>query len=120
MWRSLRFRLLAAIIFVVIMAVSVTALFASGTTAGEFHRYVLRNNRRLMQHFSLLLASTYGQEQTWAGIQPLVEHLGWVSGNRVILADAAGRVVADSERELVGQAVGHGVEGRGQLANLVA
>jgi signal transduction histidine kinase len=106
MGRSLRFRLLAAIIFVVIVAVSVTAIFASGTTTGEFHRYMLRNNTRLMQHFSLLLAGAYGQTQTWEGVQPSVEHLGWVSGNRLVLADAAGRVVADSGRELVGQAVG--------------
>jgi signal transduction histidine kinase len=106
MGRSLRFRLLAVIIFVVIVAVSVTALFASGTTALEFHRYVLHNNTRLMQHFSILLAGAYNQAQTWEGIQPLVEHVGQISGNRVVLADAAGRVVADSGRGLVGQAVG--------------
>jgi signal transduction histidine kinase len=106
MRRSLRFRLLLTTLFVVIVAVSATALFASSTTAGEFHRYMLRNNTRLMQHFSLLLAGTYDQQQTWEGIQPLVEHVGQVSGNRVILADAAGRVVADSGRELIGQAVG--------------
>jgi signal transduction histidine kinase len=106
MGRSLRFRLLVTTIFVVIVAVSVTALFASGTTAGEFHRYVLYNNTRLMEHFSLLLAGIYDQEQTWEGVQPSVEHLGWVSGNRIVLADAAGRVVADSDRELVGQTVG--------------
>lgn len=106
MWRSLRFRLLLTTLFVVIVAVSVTALFASGTTAREFHRYLLLGNAGQAQHFSMLLASAYSQAQTWTGIQPLVEQLGQVSGNRVVLADASGRMVADSDRELVGQAVG--------------
>lgn len=106
MWRSLRFRLLLTTLLVVIVAVSVTALFASGTTAREFHRYLLRGNIGQAQHFSLLLARAYDQEQTWAGIQPLVEQLGHISGNRVVLADTGGRVVADSDRELVGQIVG--------------
>jgi signal transduction histidine kinase len=92
-------------LFVVIVAVSVTALFASGTTTREFHRYILRSNTGQAQHFSLLLAHAYNQAQTWAGIQPLVEQLGQVSGNQVVLADTGGRVVADSDRELVGQAV---------------
>lgn len=105
MGRSLRVRLLLTTLFVVIVAVSVTALFASGTTTREFHRYILRSNTGQAQHFSLLLASAYSQAQTWTGIQPLVEQLGHVSGNRVVLADAAGRVVADSDRELVGQVV---------------
>lgn len=103
--RSLRFRLLMTIIFVVIVAVSVTALFASGTTTREFHRYILRSNTGQAQHFSLLLAHAYSQAHTWTGIQPLVEELGQVSGNRVVLADTGGGVVADSDRELVGQAV---------------
>lgn len=102
---SLRFRLLMATLFVVIVAVSVTALFASGTTTREFHRYILRSNTGQAQHFSLLLANAYSQAQTWTGIQPLVEQLGQVSGNRVVLADAGGKVVADSDRELVGHAV---------------
>lgn len=106
MGRSLRFRLLLTTLFVVIVAVSVTALFASGTTAREFHRYLLLGNAGQAQHFSLLLASAYSQAQAWEDIQPLVEQLGHVSGNRVVLADASGRVVADSDRELVGQAVG--------------
>ncbi|GIK37468.1 MAG: two-component sensor histidine kinase [Chloroflexota bacterium] len=105
MWRSLRFRLLTATLFVVIVAVSLTALFASGTTTREFHRYVLRSNTGQALHFGLLLANAYSQAQTWAGIQPLVEQLGQVSGNRVVLADASGKVVADSDQELVDQAV---------------
>ncbi|MCL4294439.1 MAG: HAMP domain-containing protein [Anaerolineae bacterium] len=106
MGRSLRFRLLTTTLLVVIVAVSVTALFASGTTAREFHRYLLLGNAGQAQHFSLLLASAYGEAQAWEDIQPLVEQLGHVSGNQVVLADASGRVVADSDRELVGQAVG--------------
>lgn len=106
MGHSLRFRLLAAIIFVVIVAVSVTALFASGTTAGEFNRYKLHGNTMQAQRFTMLLTRAYSQAQTWVGVQPLVEQLGQVSGNRVILADAGGNVVADSDRELAGQAVG--------------
>jgi methyl-accepting chemotaxis protein len=106
MWRSLRFRLLAAIILAVLVAVSVTAIFASRTTAGEFNRYKLHGNTMQAQRFSMLLTRAYRQVQSWEGIQPLVEQLGQVSDNRVVLADAAGRIVADSDLELAGQAVG--------------
>jgi len=44
MWRSLRFRLLAATILVVLIAVGVTAFVATRRTMGEFQRYVERRS----------------------------------------------------------------------------
>jgi signal transduction histidine kinase len=42
----------------------------------------------------------------WDSLQPEVERLGQVAGQRVLIADAQNKVVNDSERTLIGRAVG--------------
>jgi len=105
MWHSLRFRLLASTVLVVLVAVSVTALFASRSTASEFNSYLAHGNARQQHRFVMMLTSAYGQAQTWDGVQPLVEQLGQFTGERAILADANGKIVGDSDHDLVGKTV---------------
>jgi len=105
MWHSLRFRLLASTVLVVIVAVSVTALFASRSTASEFTSYLEHGSARQQHRFVMMLTNAYAQAQTWDGVQPLVEQLGQFTGERAVLADANGKIVGDSGRDLVGKAV---------------
>jgi len=105
MWHSLRFRLLAATILVVIVAVSVTALFASRSTASEFYGYLEHGSLMQQRRFVMMLTNAYVQAQTWDGVQPLVEQLGQFTGERAVLADANGKIVGDSGRDLVGKTV---------------
>ena len=42
----------------------------------------------------------------WDDLQPEVERLGQAAGQRVLIADAQNKVVNDSERTLIGRAVG--------------
>jgi len=105
MWHSLRFRLLAATILVVIVAVGVTALFASRSTASEFYGYLEHGSLMQQRRFVMLLTNAYAQAQTWDDVQPLVEQLGQFTGERAVLADANGKIVGDSGRDLVGKTV---------------
>jgi signal transduction histidine kinase len=59
------------------------------------------------QRFETLLAQYYARNGSWSGVQPLVEQIGQVTGERVVLADEEGRIVADSAGELVGQTARH-------------
>lgn len=105
MWRSLRLRLLLATILVVLIAVSVTAFVASRRTTGEFQRYVQRRNPVDDRRLAFFLARTYSVSQSWADIQRDVEQVGQMSGQRIVVADANGKVVADSEHKLIGRGV---------------
>jgi signal transduction histidine kinase len=105
MWRSLRLRLLLATILVVLIAVSVTAFVASRRTTGEFQRYVERRSPMDDRRLAFFLARTYSTRQSWDDIQRDVEQVGQMSGQRIVVADANGKVVVDSEHKLAGKAV---------------
>jgi signal transduction histidine kinase len=105
MFHSLRFRLLVVLILVVVAAVGGMAFFNTLATTRMFTRY--EEDRRTTRHQRLegLLAQHYAQNENWSGVQPVVERMGQITGERVILADEEGQIVADSAGELVGQPV---------------
>lgn len=105
MLRSLRVRLLLAIILVVLIAVSVTAVVARQRTTGEFQRYVESGGNSANRRFAFVLARSYAVNQGWSDIQTEVERLAQITGERVVVADQRERVVGDSEQTLIGQPV---------------
>lgn len=107
MWRSLRWRLLLSMVLVVLVAVGVSAYVARDRTTGEFQRYVQYRGSDDFSRFSGFLARHYEVSHSWDGIQPEVVKMGQISGQRVVLADGSGTVVADSEGLLVGKSVGN-------------
>ena len=105
MWRSLRFRLLAATILVVLIAVGVTAFVATRRTAGEFQRYVERRSPLDDRRLAFFLARTYDRTKSWDGIQSEIAQLAQMSGQRVVVADGKHKIVADSDNKLIGKIV---------------
>ncbi len=103
LFRSFRFRVLAALILVIVVAVGVVAFLASRATTGEFQRYVERGGMIRHQRFEMFLVRYYDERRSWSGVQPLVEQIGQITGERIVLADGEGRIVADSVNKLVGQ-----------------
>jgi signal transduction histidine kinase len=108
LFHSFRFRVLAALILVIVVAVGVVAFLASRATIGEFQRYVERGGMMRHQRFEVFLAGYYTQNRSWSGVQPLVEQMGQITGERIVLADEERQIVADSANKLVGQTVGQG------------
>ena len=106
MFHSFRFRVLVALILVIVVAVGVVAFLASRATTGEFQRYVERGGIMRHQRFEVFLAGFYTRNQSWSGVQPLVEQMGQITGERIVLADDGGQIVADSANKLLGQKVG--------------
>ncbi len=103
MLHSLRVRLLLAIILVVLIAVSVTAIVARQRTTGEFQRYVESGGNSANRRFAFVLARSYAVNQGWSDIQAEVDRLAQITDERVVVADQHDRVVGDSERTLIGQ-----------------
>ena len=104
-FRSLRFRVLVALILVIVVAVGIVAFLASQATTGEFQRYVERGGTIRHQRFEVFLVGYYVQNRSWSGVQPWVEQIGQITGERTVLADGEGQVVADSANKLLGQTV---------------
>jgi signal transduction histidine kinase len=105
MLRSLRVRLLIATIFVVLIAVGVTAFVATRRTEGEFQRYVERRGPVDDRRLGILLARYYDENRGWDGVQTEVGRLAQFAGQHLVLADASGRILADSDNKLVGKTV---------------
>ena len=105
MWRSLRFRFLMATVLVVFIAVGVTAFVASRRTTGEFQRYVERRDPMDDRRLAIFLARIYDETQSWDDVQPEIVQLAKISGQRVVVADAARKIVADSDDKLVGKLI---------------
>lgn len=99
---SLRVRLLFATILVVAIAIGVTAFVATRRTEGEFQRYVERRSPLDDRRLGYLLARFY-EDYGWEGIQTEVVRLSQYVGKRVVVADAGGKILADSDGKLIGK-----------------
>jgi len=92
-------------VMVIVVAVGTVALFVGRATTSEFQSYVERGGMMRYRRLEAMLAMYYDQSRSWDGVQPLVEQIGQITGERVILADKDGRIIADSGRKLLGQEV---------------
>lgn len=111
MIHSLRFRLLAAFTLIILVTVGAIFLFVSQTTGTEFRRYGERSEQAHFGRVAFELHRYYQEHGDWEGIQPYVEQWGSLYGRRIILTDASGVVVADSEGDLMGQQYQPGTPG---------
>jgi len=101
MIHSLQFRLL--LVFTVVILVSTgTVLFFIGFSArGEIRQFGERVEHMRTARMEMELYHYYQHQGSWDGIQPFVEQMGNLYGRRVILTDASGIVVADSDGDLL-------------------
>ncbi|MBI4319051.1 MAG: HAMP domain-containing protein [Chloroflexi bacterium] len=103
MTRSLHFRLLVAFTAVIIVAIGIVSLFVARAAASEIRAFQQQRDAEQTARVAGFLTQMYLQSQGWASVQPFVEQLGAVYGQRVVLSDATGTVVADSGRSYVGR-----------------
>jgi signal transduction histidine kinase len=109
---SLQFRLLVAFTLVVVVTIGATFFFIYQTTRSEIGRFEERAEDIRVGRIEDELSRYYYQQRNWEGIQPFVEQWGNIHGQRIILTDTYGVVVADSEEELLGEQYHPDVPGR--------
>ena len=102
MMHSLRFRLLLTFMIVIAVALGTLALVSSRATTARFEHYVQANVER-DQRIYTEISTLYGRHLGAAEIQRAVEQIGKTYGERIVLTDTTGRIMADSAGELVGQ-----------------
>ena len=105
MLHTLRFRLIMTLILVVVAAVGTMAFFGTLATTRMFTRYEEHQGGMRYRRFETLLTRHYAQNGNWSGVQPLIEQIEQITGERVVLADEEGLVIADSAGKLAGHHV---------------
>ena len=103
MTSRLQFRLLVAFSLVILVTIGTVFFFINQATRGEIRRFGERIDRIRAGRMEIELLGFYIHQGDWHGIQPFVEQWGNLYGQRIILTDNSGMVVADSEGELLGE-----------------
>ena len=103
MTHSLNFRLLAAFALVIIVTIGSVFVFTYQSTRSEIRQFGEQMQLMQAKRVEAELSSYYHQKGGWEGIQPFVAQWGNLYGQRIILTDNNGTVVADSEEELLGK-----------------
>jgi len=99
--RSLLFRLIAAFSVVIIVALLAVFVFMTWSTAAEFDRLKDRLDTQRAADLRIALTRYYSTAGDWTGVQPYVKHIGSMWDWRIIVTDADGTVVADSDETLL-------------------
>jgi signal transduction histidine kinase len=102
MLHSLRYRLLLAMSIVVLVAVGTVGIVTSRSTTTAFTRYVEGDFARTRVVMAELLDS-YKQGQSTDQLQELAEKLAGAAGERIVVTDPEGKVIAASDKQLVGE-----------------
>jgi signal transduction histidine kinase/arylsulfatase A-like enzyme len=97
------FRLLLGMTLALAVAVVSVAVLTRLATSESFADYVEDISTARSQRVDSVLTRQYQRRQSWGGVEPTVQLVADLSGQRAVLADSSGRVVADSQNELVGQ-----------------
>jgi signal transduction histidine kinase len=103
MIHSLRFRLIIAFIAVIAVTIGAISIFVGQRTLAEIRQFEERREQILATRLESELIRYYYQEGSWEGIQPIMNHIANLYGQHIIVTDADGTVVADSEGKLLGQ-----------------
>jgi signal transduction histidine kinase len=109
---SLQFRLLLAFTLVVVVTIGATFFFIYQTTRSQIRQFEEQVENIRIGRIQVELSRYYYQQGGWEGIQPLIEQWGNIYGQRIILLDSQGTVVADSQGELLGGPYQTDVPGR--------
>jgi len=98
---SLRLRLVLLVALVVIAVAGGVSIASTQVTARAVHGFEERRLSMRDRRFTGFLAANYAQHGDWATAQPEIEQMALITGERLVLVDVAGQVVADSEGDLV-------------------
>ncbi len=100
---TLQVKIFGAFLLVILMAVGSNALYVKQGTEQEIEVYEERTERLYMLRMEHWLLGYYAHGGGWDDISVYIEEMEVLSGQRVILTNAYGEVIADSQGELLGQ-----------------
>jgi signal transduction histidine kinase len=103
--KSLAWKLGGALVLVVIISVAVMAILVNQATNREFKSYI-ETNPAFADTISRTLAVVYMQNHgTWTGLADVLPQFLVFEGDRLVVADISGTIIADTADMLTGRTV---------------
>ena len=99
---SIRWRLLISFVLVSAVSLGMAALFVSRAASSEIEQFQDRTESQRSERLKTMLAREYARSQGWTGAQNMLEYIGELYSQRVLVVNRNGLVVADSRNSLVG------------------
>jgi signal transduction histidine kinase len=96
---SLQFRMLVAFTCVILLTVGAVFFMTWRATVEQIQQFSFRVERMVIDRIQFQITEYYLENNTWDGVQPLVSQIGDQFSHRIILADADGKIIADSSLE---------------------
>src|SRR3954470_7545163 len=106
------FRLLIGTCLVLAVTLGSVILLVSRALTGSFQDYVEDQQSARVQRAESILSRYYDRQREWSGVSALVQSVADLMGERLVLADTQGKIVADSQGLLVGQTANDDWRGR--------
>jgi len=104
---KLWFRLLVAFALIILVTTGTVYFFVSRSMTLEMEYYqklsTQYNSQQIQSIQYRLFIHYFMQEQSWDKVQPVVEDIAGVAGIHIILTDAEGMVIADSQGKSLGE-----------------
>jgi len=97
------FRLLLGTCLVLVVTLGAVVLLVNKALGASFQDYVEEQQSVRIQRAESILSRYYDRRREWAGVEASVQSVADLMGSRLVLADAQGRVIADSQGTLVGE-----------------
>ncbi len=110
MFYSLRWRLLLSFVLVIAVALGMAAFFVSRAASTEIGRFQDRTETQQSERLKTMLSNYYAKSEGWHEAQGVVEQVGELYFQRVVVVNPRGMVVADSRRTLIGRTMRGPVE----------
>ncbi len=96
---SLQFRLLVAFTLVILLTIGTVFFMMWQAATGQIQQFGERVERMVGNRIQFVVTDYYLAHGNWEGVKPLVLQIGEQFRHRVILADADGKIIADSTAE---------------------
>ena len=116
MFYSLRWRLLLSFVLVIAVALGMAAFFTSRAASNEMERFQEQRDTERSERLKAMLSNQYAQSKDWRRVQLVLEQVGQIYSERVVVINRGGQVVADSRRTVVGRFMGSPVPSERILA----
>ncbi len=109
---KLWFRLLVGTCLVLAATLVAVVLLVNKALTAGFQDYVEDQQSARLARAESILSRYYDRRREWAGVDATLGSVADLMGERLVLADAQGRVVADSQNSLVGERAREDWQGR--------
>jgi signal transduction histidine kinase len=101
--RSLQFRLLLAFTVVILATVATVLFFIFRATQAEIRDYEARTTDFRASQMARELSLRYSLQGDWEGVQAVVQDWSSAYGQRIVVTDVSGIVIADSQAGGIGK-----------------